>query len=430
VKGLKSRLDKSGPRVGGGRVLQRVTPASHADNYGGNQATLRQFALDDRKTIEVARGGLTGPSGQLPYLDRIQASFGAHDLSSIRAFRGVAARNASRSLGAAAFTHGERVAFRGTPSLRTVAHEAAHVVQQRARAAGSRASLEQEADGVADAVARNRSAESLLDHHERRAPQPAPIVQLEEAPAAARADGAQTAEGQALAEAPIPTATIILVGSPGNPAIGFDALSPYNFSNAAIRAIPGLRAAIPGTEVTVLFFTPGYKLRGQQVYQTAKQQLQATQATVVEVKTAAEVISVLNTGLVTSNDGVPTRAIKVARFLYFGHGNSDAFLLNFSWGVHTHRLKKSQVNAIRANAFAPAGDAYLFTCHVAEGPDSFMSLWVSHLGVTAVGAKGTTAFNYRYKAKHLERAVNSQLPKWFLGLPYMNVMKRLGPDPQ
>lgn len=64
---------------------------------------------------------------------------------------------------------GEHVAFAGTPSLHTSAHEAAHVVQQRAGvhlksgvgAAGDR--YEQHADRVADAVVQGRSSEALLD---------------------------------------------------------------------------------------------------------------------------------------------------------------------------------------------------------------------------------------------------------------------------
>lgn len=64
---------------------------------------------------------------------------------------------------------GNHVAFGGTPTLHTVAHEAAHVVQQRGgvqrKAAVGEAgdAYEAHADAVADAVVAGRSAEALLD---------------------------------------------------------------------------------------------------------------------------------------------------------------------------------------------------------------------------------------------------------------------------
>lgn len=93
----------------------------------------------------------------LPYLDRIQRSF-AHDLSSVRAHTGPNASQAARAVGANAFTSGEDVVFAGTPSLRTAAHEAAHVVQQRRGVAldggiGKRGDVyEQEAASAAERV--------------------------------------------------------------------------------------------------------------------------------------------------------------------------------------------------------------------------------------------------------------------------------------
>ncbi|KFA94835.1 hypothetical protein Q664_00250 [Archangium violaceum Cb vi76] len=70
---------------------------------------------------------------------------------------------------AGAFTTGGHVVFGGKPDLRTAAHEAAHVVQQRAGARPSGGigkdgdAHERHADAVADAVVAGRSAEGLLD---------------------------------------------------------------------------------------------------------------------------------------------------------------------------------------------------------------------------------------------------------------------------
>jgi hypothetical protein len=61
-----------------------------------------------------------------------EASFGDHDVRAVQAPVGGPAADASRAMGAAAYATGERVAFAAAPDLRTAAHEAAHVVQQRA----------------------------------------------------------------------------------------------------------------------------------------------------------------------------------------------------------------------------------------------------------------------------------------------------------
>ncbi|HEX8111425.1 MAG TPA: DUF4157 domain-containing protein, partial [Kofleriaceae bacterium] len=74
----------------------------------------------------------------------------------------------ARTMGAQAFAVGNHVGFAGAPDLHTAAHEAAHVVQQRAGVqlkggvgeTGDR--YEQHADAVADLVVQGKSAASLL----------------------------------------------------------------------------------------------------------------------------------------------------------------------------------------------------------------------------------------------------------------------------
>lgn len=117
---------------------------------------------------KIAAEGLTGTAARLPHLDAIQKSFGRHDVSSVQAHTGGAAQSAADQMNAEAYATGNAVAFRGPPSLHTAAHEAAHVVQQRAGvhlkdgvgAAGD--AYERHADAVADAVVQGRSAEALL----------------------------------------------------------------------------------------------------------------------------------------------------------------------------------------------------------------------------------------------------------------------------
>lgn len=121
---------------------------------------------------EIANGlaarGIAGASAQLPHLEQIQRAFGAYDVRHVRAAVGGDAAAASAGLGARAYAVGDRVAFRREPDLHLAAHEAAHVIQQRAGVSldtgGPRGgdAAEQHADAVADAVVAGRSVEDML----------------------------------------------------------------------------------------------------------------------------------------------------------------------------------------------------------------------------------------------------------------------------
>jgi hypothetical protein len=119
----------------------------------------------------IAARGLSGGGGALPHLAVVQRAFGQHDVSGVRAHVGGAAADASRDLGAHAYASGDQVAFAEAPDLFLVAHEAAHVVQQRggvqlAGGLGAAGDVyEHHADEVAAAVVRGESAEALLDRH-------------------------------------------------------------------------------------------------------------------------------------------------------------------------------------------------------------------------------------------------------------------------
>jgi uncharacterized protein DUF4157 len=118
---------------------------------------------------EIAGLGVAGAGGGMPHAGAIQPAFGRHDIGDARAQVGGDAATASSALGASAYTQGDRVGFAAAPDLHTAAHEAAHVVQQRAGhgPAGGLDTpgdhLEQHADRVADAVVAGKSAEPLLD---------------------------------------------------------------------------------------------------------------------------------------------------------------------------------------------------------------------------------------------------------------------------
>ncbi len=142
-------------RSSGGLPVQRKAAQQSPQSTGG--------------VYEAAKRGVQGSGQGLPYLEQVQASFGHHDVSGVRAHVGGAAAQASQDIGAEAYATGNDVAFGQQPSLHTAAHEAAHVVQQRAGVhlkggvgqAGD--PYEQHADAVADLVVQGKSAQKLLD---------------------------------------------------------------------------------------------------------------------------------------------------------------------------------------------------------------------------------------------------------------------------
>jgi uncharacterized membrane protein len=112
--------------------------------------------------------GTQSAGAALPHLDKIQAAFGNHDVTGVKAQVGGPAKDACAGMGAEAYVSGNTVAFASSPTLHTAAHEAAHIVQQRAgvslKGGVGKAGdpYEQHADAVADLVVQGKSAEGLL----------------------------------------------------------------------------------------------------------------------------------------------------------------------------------------------------------------------------------------------------------------------------
>ncbi len=142
---------------------------------------------------QIAAQGVAGAGEALPHFSHIQASFGHHDVSGVRAHRGPAATAATHELGARAYAAGNAVAFGGQPDLHTAAHEAAHLVQQRGGVQLKGGidqpgdAYEQHADAVADAVVAGQSAAPLLDQLAGRGGNHDVAVQRAPAPASAAA---------------------------------------------------------------------------------------------------------------------------------------------------------------------------------------------------------------------------------------------------
>ena len=164
----KRKVEAPAPRASEKEAALQMSAAELSGAMPYRTAVQRKAAgkAGTESVHQIAAEGMRGPAGSLPYAGAIQASFGRHDVSSVQSY---AAPEAASRMGAQAYASGERVAFGGAPSLRTAAHEAAHVVQQRSGVqlsggvgkAGDR--YEQHADRVADTVAAGRSAEGLLD---------------------------------------------------------------------------------------------------------------------------------------------------------------------------------------------------------------------------------------------------------------------------
>ncbi len=143
-------------------VATRAAQARAIQAKGGN--------LDGSNVHKVAQSGVSGSGDALPHAAKIQASFGTHDVSGVSAHTGSEASEATTSLGAEAYATGNEIAFgNSTPDLHTAAHEAAHVIQQKAGVAlkgdvGQQGdAYERHADAVADRVVAGESSQGLLD---------------------------------------------------------------------------------------------------------------------------------------------------------------------------------------------------------------------------------------------------------------------------
>jgi hypothetical protein len=153
------------------RILQSEVKESDTPSQSIQRNT-RPLSFDDPEQIKkTAEEGVKGSGDKLPHLEKIQASFGNHDLSNIRAHIGGAAGKANHAIGAKAYTIGNTIAFKVTPDVHTAAHEAAHVLQQRGniqlpnRGVGQVGDkYERHADSVANRVVAGQSSEDLLNH--------------------------------------------------------------------------------------------------------------------------------------------------------------------------------------------------------------------------------------------------------------------------
>jgi len=155
---------------------------------------LEDMPAEEAQIHAAAARGVATPASPLPHKDRLQRLFGRHDLSGILAHVGSDAAAAASAMGARAYAAGNHVVLGDRSDLFTVAHEVAHVVQQRGGVqlrggVGTRDdAYERHADQVAEGVIAGQSVEALLDQVA------APTAAAVSSPAVQRAPDYRTAQ--------------------------------------------------------------------------------------------------------------------------------------------------------------------------------------------------------------------------------------------
>jgi len=152
-------------------LFGRRDDVSNVQARTGPEAAPAGAGAGEPESVHAAAAqGVATPASPLPHRATIQELFGPrHDVSTVQAHSGPQAAASARAMGAQAYATGNHVVLGGQTDLHIVAHEAAHVVQQRGGvqlkggvgAAGD--AYEQNADAVADRVVAGESAASLLD---------------------------------------------------------------------------------------------------------------------------------------------------------------------------------------------------------------------------------------------------------------------------
>ncbi|HEY4243601.1 MAG TPA: DUF4157 domain-containing protein [Kofleriaceae bacterium] len=137
-------------------------PAAVAAAVPGKRALTDGLEAGPGATRAVLQRAIGGGTVPLPYASSIQRAFGKHDVSGVQAHVDGAA---AAELGAKGFAAGDHVVLAPGADLFVVAHEVAHIVQQRAGISSADAAHEDHANEVAAAVVAGRSAEPLLDRY-------------------------------------------------------------------------------------------------------------------------------------------------------------------------------------------------------------------------------------------------------------------------
>lgn len=156
-----------------GSIVQRKIQAPNPKDSVQLEGQSNHLVFQQAAHIhQIAQQGIAGNGGALPHAQRIQASFGRHNINHLTAHTDHRAQAATRAINADAYATGSSIAFANpTPDLHTAAHEAAHAIQQQSGVqlkggvGGINDRHERHADAVADRVVAGQSAESLLNQY-------------------------------------------------------------------------------------------------------------------------------------------------------------------------------------------------------------------------------------------------------------------------
>lgn len=222
--GETKRTEKTGarsaPRSDGAGRGAAGKASRVASRYVAVQRKAGASAPNDPKEVTAAASqGISGGGSPLPNRSQLEAGFGT-DLSDVRVHSGAQAASASRAIGAEAYTMGNDIALATpSPSPALVAHEVAHVIQQRAGAVPSSGvgtagdSFEREADVAAASVASGGKSDLGRRYSTRDA---AGAVQSKAVQRYESSEHAQTADGMqyplVLSEMKLPNGAMVTRG--------------------------------------------------------------------------------------------------------------------------------------------------------------------------------------------------------------------------
>ncbi len=170
-EGGVSAGDSAARSPGKQTLVQQSAPVQlRAEGAAG--AAAESSAQSSGDVRELAGKGTKTASSSLPYFDVIQAAFGHHDISGLVAHTDGEAGETAKGMGAKGYTAGKHVVLGPGADLFTVAHEAAHFIEQQhglvslPGGVGAVGDIyEQHADEVAGMVVAGQSAEALLDQY-------------------------------------------------------------------------------------------------------------------------------------------------------------------------------------------------------------------------------------------------------------------------
>jgi hypothetical protein len=143
-------------------------PGGRQDRPGHDFASMRVHWDPPLSLHQIAKKGVTGKGGPVPFQSEIQPLMPGLDLSTVHAHSGSATDAALRALGANAYATGNDLGLPANASRHLVAHELAHIAQQRegVKLKGGVGEVgdvyEIAADAIADRVVSGRSAAALM----------------------------------------------------------------------------------------------------------------------------------------------------------------------------------------------------------------------------------------------------------------------------